>query len=212
MIMRFYRAALARGLLSKHAIIIDKQVTFFIGKETTMRIVFSIWPRELMTCTRSRWALFLGLAVLASMSTGCGKRNGGRGALYPAEGQVLLDEEPLAGAIVTLYPRGVSDEKAKPSQATTGPDGKFRVGTFSAEDGAPAGEYAVTVIRYPMKKQGDGGYAAGSNDVPKKYASLATTDLHIQLGEGKREIPPLALLSGKIKDKKGPAPKVIASE
>jgi hypothetical protein len=140
-------------------------------------------------------------AVMVTVLVGCGKRQGDRGTVHPVEGQVFLDKEPLAGALIAFYPKGQSSGKAKPSRAQTGPDGRFRVGTFAADDGAPEGEYAVTVIRYPVQKQGDGGYAAGQNDLPKKYASQKLTDLQVRIGDGKNSLPPLVLHAPKDKSK-----------
>jgi hypothetical protein len=133
-----------------------------------------------------------GLALMGiAMLAGCGKGNG-RGPLYPAEGQVLLNRRPLGGAIVVLYPQGVADEKAVPSRAQTGPDGKFHVGTFDVADGVPAGQYAVTVIHYPMR-QNNGGWTSGANDLPQKYASPKTTDLRVKIGDGTKTLPTLVL-------------------
>ena len=145
--------------------------------------------------TRSRMTLLSAftMAGLALALVGCSKRPGDRGTLYPAEGQVFLDKEPLVGALVVLYPQGLSDAKAVASRAQTSPDGRFRVSTFGTADGAPEGEYAVTVIHYPMQKQSDGGYAAGPNDLPKKYASPTTSDLRVQIGEGKSTLPAIVL-------------------
>jgi hypothetical protein len=136
----------------------------------------------------------LAVALVTLMLGGCGKRNGA----YPAEGQVLLNGQPLAGAQVVLYPRGQSDAKVVPPRAQTGVDGRFRLSTLGKSDGAPAGEYAVTVIRYPMQKQGDGGWTSGPNDLPKKYASPETTDLRVQIGEGKGPLPALVLQTPKV--------------
>lgn len=130
--------------------------------------------------TASRWSrrtLAVVLAMAAIMVAGCGRRAGDRGRLYPVEGQVLLDTKPLPGALVVLYPQGVADDAA-PSRAKAGPDGRFRLQTFAADDGAPAGEYAVTVVSYPVKP-GDGG--ASTNVLPKKYASRKTTDLRVKI-------------------------------
>jgi hypothetical protein len=125
---------------------------------------------------------------------------------------VLLDKQPLAGAIVTLYPQGVAEPHATPSKAQTDTTGRFRVGTFADDDGAPAGEYVITVIRYPVQKQGDGGYTAGPNDVPKKYASPKTTDLRVHLDDGKTDIPTLALVSEKANKKKSATYSPVFSE
>jgi hypothetical protein len=120
--------------------------------------------------------------------SGCGKRQGDRGAVYPVEGQVLLGKKPIAGAILALIPQGVSD--AAPSRATAGADGRFRVSTFGKEDGAPQGEYAVTVVSYPIRP-GDGG--ASTNVLPKKYASLKTTDLRVKVSDSATVLPAIVL-------------------
>ena len=130
--------------------------------------------------------------VMLLALVGCGKHHGERGELYPAEGQVFLNQQPLAGAIVVLYPQGLADAKAVPSRAQTGPDGRFRVGTFAAADGAPEGEYAVTVVQYPLQQDGSG-WTAGPNALPAKYASLKTTDLRVQIGDGENTLPALVL-------------------
>jgi hypothetical protein len=151
------------------------------------------------------------ITIVMFALAGCGKQATGRGPLFPAEGQILLDNKPLAEAIVTLYPQGLPPGITEPSRGITGLDGKFHLSTFSADDGVPAGEYAVTVIHYPMQKQLEGGYTAGPNDVPKKFASAKTTDLKILIAEGKTTIPALAIHTPK--PKKGFQPRnVIYSE
>jgi hypothetical protein len=130
--------------------------------------------------TASRWSrktLAVVLAVVATTVAGCGRRAGDRGKLYPVEGQVLLGAKPLAGALLVLYPQGVAND-ALPSQAKAGPDGRFHLRTYVADDGAPAGDYAVTVVSYPVKP-GEGG--ASANVLPKKYASPKTTDLRVKI-------------------------------
>lgn len=164
-----------------------------------MKVLSYAVPRSGLADMQSSMMLpaAVGAAILAIMLVGCGKRQGDRGTLYPAEGQVFLNQEPLAGALVVLYPKGESGANSTPSRAQTGPDGRFRVGTLAPGDGAPEGEYAVTVIRYPMQKQSDGGYAAGANDLPKKYTNPTTTDLRVQVSEGKSSLPALVLRTPK---------------
>jgi hypothetical protein len=158
--------------------------------------------------TRSRWQmtsacscmtmpLMIVMALMTATLVGCGRGHGDRGAVHPAEGQVLLDKKPVAGALVVLYPRGLSDAKAVPSRAQTGPDGRFRVSTFGTADGAPEGEYSVTIVQYPLQQDSGGGWTSGANALPAKYASPKTTDLRLHIGEGKSELPTLVLASPK---------------
>lgn len=145
-------------------------------------------------CRSTMCMAALAMAAIAMMLTGCGKANGGRGPAHPAEGQITWNKAPLAGAQVVLYPQGLADATAVPSRAQTGPDGRFRVSTFGTEDGAPEGEYAVTVVHYPMQKDGSG-WVSGPNDLPAKYASLKTTDLRVKITSGDNTLPTLALQS-----------------
>jgi hypothetical protein len=155
------------------------------------------------TSGRSRKIAWIAMFAMVEviLLSGCGKSNEGRGPSYPAEGLVLLDGEPVAGANVVFYPLGDANKDAKPSRGLTDSAGKFHLGTHAADDGAPAGEYVVTVIRYPMRKQSDGGYSAGANDLPKKYAGAKTTDLRIQHNGERSKLPTLALHDPQNKEK-----------
>jgi hypothetical protein len=129
-------------------------------------------------------------ALLATASAGCGKGQGGRLAVYPAEGQVLWKGKPLAGAQVVFYPKGPADERPVAPRAQTDSNGHFQLGTYERADGAPEGDYAVTVIYYAMRPQ-DGG--AGPNALPKKYASAKTTDLQVKIAKDTSALPALVL-------------------
>jgi hypothetical protein len=141
---------------------------------------------------QARLALTI-VAVLAAVSmAGCGRANGDRARVYPAEGQVVWNGKPLAGAQVVFYPQAESEAKASPPKAQTDSEGRFRLSTYAADDGAPEGAYAVTVLYYPPQKQ-DGGYVPGPNVLPKKYASPKTTDLRAQVVQGANSLPALVL-------------------
>lgn len=82
-------------------------------------------------------------AVVAAALAGC---DGGDGSAYPARGRVLdAAGAPLAGATVILHPVGAADSAAAKPAGLTGPDGAFVLTTYSHQDGAPAGDYVVTV-------------------------------------------------------------------
>jgi hypothetical protein len=55
------------------------------------------------------------------------------------------ENKPTPGALVILHPLNDPDPRAPRPVARVGADGRFSPTTYSADDGAPAGEYAVTV-------------------------------------------------------------------
>ncbi|MGD0899599.1 MAG: hypothetical protein ABR915_17350 [Thermoguttaceae bacterium] len=133
----------------------------------------------------------LAAAVMVLAVAGCGKGHGDRAAVYRAEGQVLWEGKPLEGAMVAFYPEGQSKPKNVP-WARTDAEGRFQLSTYDPADGAPEGEYAVTVVHNPLKKTGDG-WSPGPNVLPAKYASPKTTNLKVQVVKGANTLPALAL-------------------
>ena len=94
-------------------------------------------------------------AILPVLVTGCGGPDEFRHLVYPSGGVVTKAGTPVANATVIFHPvdpktiqlpagkKGI--EIAKPT-TTTDKDGKFDLSTYLAKDGAPAGEYKVTVL------------------------------------------------------------------
>src|SRR5262249_39920805 len=60
------------------------------------------------------------------------------------EGIVLLDGNPVRGAMVNFVPAG---GEGRPASGLTGSDGVFRLTTYSLEDGALPGNYKVIVVK-----------------------------------------------------------------
>jgi hypothetical protein len=116
------------------------------------------------------------VAAIGSIA-GCNSRDGV--ALFPVEGVLKCNGQPLAGAQVVFHPRERT-AKVPPARAQTDASGKFKLTTFNTHDGAPAGEYAVTVEFFPLQQWQDE-FIAGRNVLPPRYASPATTDLRIRI-------------------------------
>ena len=62
---------------------------------------------------------------------------------FPVEGRVLIQGKPTEGVQVFLHPQDAS-QRGKP-RGVTDVEGRFRLRTYHDGDGAPAGEYTVTV-------------------------------------------------------------------
>lgn len=96
---------------------------------------------------RIPWARFAAISVTAVglLIAGCGD---GRLATYPVTGTVLVDGQPAPKAILVFCP--VEDQntealmRLRPA-GETGPDGRYQLTTYKANDGAPAGQYQVMV-------------------------------------------------------------------
>lgn len=96
-----------------------------------------------MATNRLALAAILGAALVA----GCGK---GRTPVYPTEGQLLIGGKPAANVFVLFHPAGAAGPEVLRPSATTDSEGKFRLTTYEAYDGAPAGEYVVTLLYEPV--------------------------------------------------------------
>jgi hypothetical protein len=132
----------------------------------------------------------LSLATLFSLSlslTGCSDTNS-QLPVFPVQGTVALKGKPLANALVALHPVDTSDPRATACRATTDVNGRFTVSTYKANDGAPVGEYKVTVECYQLKGSGSS-LEPGPNILPVKYSRPTTTDLTVRVVEGTNNSP-----------------------
>ena len=127
------------------------------------------------------------LAVFAGLVSGCGQSEPERVAVQPVTGQVTFQGKPAAGAFVVFHSKA---EKGKfpPPTAQVDKQGNFTLGTYSRDDGAPVGEYAVTVVlRKSIEK--DGEFEQGPNLLPPQYSKPATTKLNIRIADGANSVP-----------------------
>lgn len=81
--------------------------------------------------------------LLGCVITGCGT---GFEKTYPVTGSLLVDDVPAHRAKLVFFPVGEGAEKRVKPVAVVGEDGNYTVTTFLTGDGAPAGEYMVTVV------------------------------------------------------------------
>src|SRR5438034_10853524 len=93
-------------------------------------------------------ALWRVLALTAALGfTSCSNGPGGE-KLYQVTGKVLYNDQPAAGAVVAFHPKDAKNElTAMRPMGSVQPDGTFSLVT-GKDQGAPAGEYIVTVTWY----------------------------------------------------------------
>jgi hypothetical protein len=127
--------------------------------------------------------------------TGCGKKELPRLTVYPVSGKVFVDGRPAAHAEVTLRPLTELNEPTKRSMLPFGKvaaDGGVKIGSYEADDGAPAGEYAITVT-WPLVKIEGGEETSGPDQLGGKYGVLERPAAKITVKEGDNTLPPLNL-------------------
>ena len=135
--------------------------------------------------SRSCILLSLTLAFIA----GCGDGgNAGREPVYPVQGQVLLEGKPAAGAQIVFHPVGNNSLAAIRPSGQVDSTGKFTLTTHAAGDGAPAGEYEVTVELWVSKND-----RPAVNQLPARYQRTRSSGLHATVAVGENQLPAFKL-------------------
>ena len=107
--------------------------------------------------------------------------------VYPVEGQVIFEGRPAAEAWVVFHPKADNPNLPRP-RAKVDQQGKFTLTTYEPQDGAPAGEYAVTLeLRKVINKNAEG--EIGPNLLPAAYSSPQTTKIVAKIAEGPNKVP-----------------------
>ncbi len=114
------------------------------------------------------FASFAGLLLALIAMTGC---NDGRPARVPVSGRVLIDGEPLTQGYVRFVPGN-----DRPSTGQIGPDGRFTLGCFEADDGAVTGKHRVAVIANEAINESTMRWIA-----PEKYADYANSGIEVEI-------------------------------
>ncbi len=122
---------------------------------------------------------------------GCGGTPERPEIVYPLTGELQFEGQPAAGASIVLYP--LDDSISARPRASVDDDGTFAVTTYEPGDGAPAGDYKVTVVwhRPVPGRQAEGDDPPPPNVIPAEYADPGKTPLTITVEEGENEFPPI---------------------
>ena len=145
----------------------------------------------------STWCSPLACACVAALALGCGDS---KVNLFPVSGQVLFQGKPAEKALIVLHDsRPAAELRGIPiPRATTDKDGRFKLSSYSTDafDGAPAGNYVVTIV-FPdaaaSSAQGEDVDPESVDESPDilrgKYASPDTSPLKAEIKEGENNLP-----------------------
>ncbi len=127
------------------------------------------------------------VATLAFGLTSCGKSDALK-PTFPVSGQILLpDGKPAEHALVIFHPVGPA-AGPKPRGKVLA-NGTYQLTTFATDDGAPAGDYQVTVELWLPGRPDEG----PSNRLNAKYAKPDSSGLTATVGTGPAEIKTITL-------------------
>ncbi len=144
------------------------------------------------------------LLIAALLMSGC---SGGQTPVYPVTGQVTVGGKPATGAVVIFHPQGGGEDVSKlRPYGTVDSAGNFALNCLTEGDGAPAGNYKVTIVwevADPAAVAAATGETVISDDpeaavsvsdrLGGKYSDAATTTLTATINSGRNELPVFAL-------------------
>jgi hypothetical protein len=126
------------------------------------------------------------VVLVLSAALGCGTKGP---ELVQVQGKVTTaDGKPLEHATVILHPVGGGDAPKPRGKASA--DGSFALTTTSTGDGAPPGEYRVTVELWLAGARADD---PPSNKLPVKYAKPETSGITATVTAGQTELKPIVV-------------------
>lgn len=138
------------------------------------------------------------VALTTAATLGCGGES--KAPLHPVSGQVLLKGRPAANALVVFHDSRPSEElrNLPIPRATTDSEGRFRLSSYMPDsfDGAPSGEYVVTVTLPAAAAPSDvaevdpESIAESPDQLRGKYADPNASPLRAEVKDGDNQLPP----------------------
>ncbi len=141
---------------------------------------------------KAAWVVIALAFVVPVSMTSCGGPTEKQVTVHPVSGKVTFKGEPAEGAQVILHPKGHTLPDRTVPTARADASGAFKIGSYKAGDGAPPGDYVVTVV-WKKVVASEGGAGPGPNVLPKEYASADTSPVQLTVKDGSNEIPPIEL-------------------
>lgn len=133
------------------------------------------------------------LGLVATL-TGVGCRPDWQSDTYPATGRITINGEAPAGAVVELHSVGEQpDVRDSRPWAVVQEDGSYSLTTYETGDGAPLGEYAVTV-KWPP----DVSKPSLVDRLGGVYARPESSAWKVSISDGDNELPPITITGARV--------------
>ena len=129
------------------------------------------------------------VALVAPGPLSCGKDDGSK-PVYPVRGQVFFQGKPTPGALVLFHPINDPNPQAPRPHGRVDQDGHFTLSTYRADDGAPVGQYVVTI---DWQKRIPGHSGGGPSLMPLRYRVPKESPLRATVGAETNNLPPFEI-------------------
>jgi hypothetical protein len=118
---------------------------------------------------------------------------------YSVTGEILVNGKPVRDAAIAFHPTKKSEGRVSTSRGITDSEGKFTLTTFVAGDGAPEGEYIVTVYwpERPLNPSGEVDQLPADR-LGGRFANTARSNLRAQIGQRPTTLLPVDLSDPKV--------------
>lgn len=116
---------------------------------------------------------------------GCSQGEG-RVPVYPVTGKLAFKGEVPDGALIVFH-ADKADEKVPRPSGKVKDDGTFSLTTYDGNDGAPPGDYHVTVQWFKLVKKG-ADISAGPNVIPPEYGKPESSPWKVTVAEAKNDL------------------------
>ncbi len=130
-----------------------------------------------------RTALLVGLVASAPLLTGCSKKEA-RKPVFVVTGKVTYNSSPIENATIVFHPVGEEGPNVVKSRGKTDAQGNFKLTTYNTDDGAPAGEYRVTVEQWLAGRPDEG----PSNRLPAYLGKPESSNIKATVNKGPTEV------------------------
>lgn len=133
-----------------------------------------------------RWLCLLAACCLSS----CGPAKPERLPVYPTQAKITMQGKPIEKVMLVLHPlNGLDLQGAAKPNAKTDKDGVCKLSTYDAQDGAPAGKYAVLLYWFRNDPDEDG----SMDRFQGRYANPNKPVAIIDIQAGQNTLPPIDL-------------------
>lgn len=145
------------------------------------------------TISRTTQTRLLMLAVSSLIFTSCSRSD--RVDVSPVRGQVFASrDKPATGALVVFHPVAAEHEAPLKPLAYVDEQGSFELTTYDQGDGAPSGEYVITVEWRTKPVTPFSRDKEGEDRLRGKFADPATSKIRFTVdGESEHVVPAIHL-------------------
>lgn len=142
-----------------------------------------------MMGTASLRAVAAGALALTALTLGSCSR---KPALYPVHGKVFVDDQPATGALVVFNPADAAGPLRPYGQVDQA--GAFSLSSYNLNDGAPAGEYVVTVQW--RRRRANPFESDGPDKLNGRYTDASKSDLKVRIEAKPNDLEPIHISTG----------------